>query len=607
MAGLAGILSLKGALDAAEASAMVERMGRRQAHRAPDGWRVLAHRGLVYVHDDDGSLEEGVGGRTLAFDGVITNGRELREDLRHAGADLRSKSDRELVLRAWEHWGEASLGRLSGRFAFVLHDPARATSTLVRDRFGHKPFHYAIADGRLYFASEIKTLLTVVPAALNERALIEWSMYGDVLPPRTLFAGIRALAPGSLLEIGREGPAPTARPYYDPTTMIDPALYAQYATRPIPDLLDELESAVESAVVSHIGEQSRVGVMLSGGVDSTVIAALAARHANLPAYHFFVSGDPATDERSVAEEVARKLDIPLHTIRVDPDTYRRELARTTLINEMPSWHVQCVPIGLLARRAGEDDLRLLLSGVSVGPFLGAAGDRYRWILPHPLMSRVPGGLFRIARKSVYSAAGLSVANPFFAQNLGVGLKMVDGGARSRVVARSNEAYGFVEDPRARRIPVMRMADDTLFLRRFYHQGDRLCMAESIEYCDASMEPEFVTLALNLPAELLIHDKKPKWTLKELATRYVPQEIAFQKKASLDVPVDQYFAPLFKPSLFRGGFLESVLEMDWALANELLRAERERAHLLFQLVHIEVWGRLFFLQQTSEEVTALLSG
>ena len=133
------------------------------------------------------------------------------------------------------------------------------------------------------------------------------------------------------------------------------------------------------------------------------------------------------------------------------------------------------------------------------------------------------------------------------------------------------------------------------------------MGASVDYCDAVVEQGFMSLALNLPAESFFHKKKiNKWILKELATRYVPREIAYQKKIPLDVPLAEYFEPAFKQSFFDGGFLQSFLRLNWNTANALLSKARERRPLLYQLLNIETWGRLFFMQQSPEEVQDLLS-
>ena len=151
------------------------------------------------------------------------------------GPSLRSAHDRELVRRAWEHWGEQCPDHLDGRFAFVVHDPAREAWFLARDRFAHRPLHYAFSDDRLCFASEVKTLLAVTaPPALDELALVEWSLYGDLLPPRTLFrgdsnAGARTSAQGRQGRRASSSECTTTR-----QTSVDPTRYAENAARSVP-------------------------------------------------------------------------------------------------------------------------------------------------------------------------------------------------------------------------------------------------------------------------------------------------------------------------------------------------------------------------------------
>ena len=348
-------------------------------------------------------------------------------------------------------------------------------------------------------------------------------------------------------------------------------------------MMDILDATLDRVVKNQIeGQRGGVGVLLSGGVDSTMIAAMATKHAEIQGYNFsFWSEDSVLDERRNAEKVAAKLGFPLQSISFDGETYRSELARALWLFETPLWHLQAVAVHLLARRAFADGIRILLSGVSLGPLLLAALDRYRYILPPPFVSHIPPGVLRVARKVVYSANGLPVAAPFFAHNLAFGVRLIDGGKRARMVARMNETYEFVSDLNERRIQVMRMSDNAFFWPRFFRQGDSLCMGESVEYCDAAIDSDFMSLALNLNNRLILRkNKTTKWILKELATRYVPRELAFQKKPPVwSVPVDKYFVPMLRESLFKGGFLESHMGMDWQAVNDAYKQDKEKTQIL----------------------------
>jgi hypothetical protein len=133
------------------------------------------------------------------------------------------------------------------------------------------------------------------------------------------------------------------------------------------------------------------------------------------------------------------------------------------------------------------------------------------------------------------------------------------------------------------------------------------MAESVEFCDAAIDTDYMSLVLNLPSDVIFRKKISKWILKELALRYVPREVAYQAKHAVwSVPVDQFFIPMFREPLFRGGFLESRFGMDWQAVSEIYRRELEKSQVLYRLLNLEIWGRQFFLGQSEAEVSALLN-
>ena len=199
-------------------------------------------------------------------------------------------------------------------------------------------------------------------------------------------------------------------------------------------------------------------------------------------------GDPRLEERQMADAVAGKLGIASagHHPRRPSLTGARSRRRSIAMKCRSGTCKEC-PIHLLdaprSRGWGRyPALRRQRRPARRGGHGPVSLDRCR----RPFLSRVPDNVFRIARKAVYSASGLSMANPFFAINLGIGLHLVDGGARARPVERVRQTYEFLNDPHERRIHVMRLCDNSLFLPRFFQQGDRFCMGSpNIEYCDAA--------------------------------------------------------------------------------------------------------------------------
>jgi asparagine synthase (glutamine-hydrolysing) len=206
MAGLAGIVAFK-EIDGERSTELVERMCDLQAHRGPDDRAVVRlgnlTLGVVRLRINDLSaagrqpLHDDLEDLWVCLDGEIYNHEEIRRELMAKGHVFRTKTDTEVVLRAYEAWGEKCFDRFLGMFALVIHDRRTATTTLVRDHFGMKPLHYLVRDQQVLFASEIKALLGIRPEQrrLNERALLEWALYGDVMPPDTFFDGAMSVSP----------------------------------------------------------------------------------------------------------------------------------------------------------------------------------------------------------------------------------------------------------------------------------------------------------------------------------------------------------------------------------------------------------------------------
>jgi asparagine synthase (glutamine-hydrolysing) len=621
MSGLAGIVCSRGCSEEGH-TRLLEKMCEAQAHRGPDDRRVvsLERVALAATHlrmidlsaavsqpmqDEDGSV-------WIVFDGALYNYRELRDELAERGHRFRTESDTEVVLHAYREWGEACLDHFIGIFAFAIHERRKGTTTLVRDHFGVKPLYYAIRDQHLFFASEIKALIAVdSPQRLNERALVEWSLYRHVMPPETLFEGIASLPPGQLMEIPRDQLAADRRCYYDPSDHVDSQLYSDYAKKSPSDMVSEVDSSIQASVSETLVGEVPIGVMLSGGVDSSLITAIAARQREISAFHLSIPDDPRLDERRVAERVARDLAVPLECYSMESSVFRRELARVTYLNEIPLWNMQCVSFHLLARRAREHGVKVLLTGDSIGHMFGMYAGRMqaeRWLMPaQSVVSRLPRGISRALEKAVYRSKGLPVTSPGFVDELPSAVHFIDGYTRLGRRRRYEQVYSFVDDPVSRAILATKMADLTEWLPRFFHRGDRLAMAVSAEYRNPFQDVRSVHTSINLPLSFALREGTVKWTLKEVATRYLPRSVVFRKKVAWDLPVEKYLEPLARPEVFRDGFCSAYFGIHENGLEQLLANWRSDLPSFFNLLQIEVWGRLFFLGESVEQVTARVLG
>jgi len=310
MCGIAGILDLRGeAVDPAEVDAMAESI----THRGPDdsgtfvrGPIGLANNRLAIIDvsaaghqpmaSDDGRY-------VLVYNGELYNFRELARELESRGQTFRSRTDTEVVLRAWQEWGPSCLERFNGMFAFAVWDDLERKLTLVRDRFGVKPLYYAEVGGRLLFGSEIKALLAAgVRASVSNDALRQYFTFQNVFSDETLFDGVRMLPAGHVLSASQRVGAPER--YWDLLHEPDESVGED-------EWVERLRAAFESAVERQLVSDVPLGSYLSGGMDSASIVATAS--ARIPRLMTFTGGfdlssvnglELVFDERGDAERVA---------------------------------------------------------------------------------------------------------------------------------------------------------------------------------------------------------------------------------------------------------------------------------------------------------------
>src|SRR5438093_138237 len=361
MCGLAGVARQRPRGVSAE---LLERMAAAIRHRGPDGFGLhaddrigLAHVRLSVIDVAGGAqpMTNEDGDVRVVYNGEIYNYLELRHELEVRGHVFRTRSDTEVLVHGYEQWGEELLERLNGQFAFALHDRRTASLFLARDRFGILPLYYAERGGDLYFASEIKALLASgeVERALDPAGLDEVFTFWAARPPRTPFRGIRALEPGCWAR-WREGTL-SIRRYY----ALD---YSGAAAEPA-DALEALDELLHSGVRLRMRADVPVGGYLSGGLDSSIVCALAAQASPYDLRTFSVTfDDPQLDESVFQQAVAGQLR-SRHVVqrigagdiaRVFPDVVRH--AETPLLRTAPA------PLYLLSRLTREQGIKVVLTG-----------------------------------------------------------------------------------------------------------------------------------------------------------------------------------------------------------------------------------------------------
>src|SRR5690242_12560111 len=349
------------------------------AHRGPDGtgscsflaargdYRVaLGHRRLAII-DPEGAHQpmcDAASGLALTFNGEIYNFRQLRDELSALGYCFTRDSDTEVLLRAYEHWGDAVVDHLRGMFAFAIWDARNERLFLARDRFGEKPlFLYEDARG-LYFASEIKALLRIpgLKVEVNLKAVWDYLAYRYVPGPKTLFKGIRKLMPGTAATW--EGGQLKERRYWSAP---DRGAFQMKQRQPdaIATFLHRLDEAVKLQMVSDVP----FGAFLSGGLDSSTIVALMSRH-NSSIRTFSVGfGEDGYSELGYAREVANHFGTAHTELEVDSKDLIELLPKMVAMRDAPVSEPSDIPIYMLAREARRS-VKMVLTGEGSDEILG---------------------------------------------------------------------------------------------------------------------------------------------------------------------------------------------------------------------------------------------
>jgi len=538
-------------------------------HRGPDahGLHVeagvgLGHRRLSIIDLSGGAQPCYNEDRTVVvvYNGEIYNYRELVEELTSLGHTFRTKCDTEVLVHAWEEWGEASVERYNGMFAFALWDRGRQTGLLARDRLGIKPLYYApLADGRVLFGSELKAIMVdpAVSRELEPEAVEEFFAFGYVPEPRTIFKSVRKLSPGHTLTL-RPGRAPRPRQYWDVRFEVSERGSDEDLGR---ELIERLSGAVSKRLMSEVP----LGAFLSGGVDSSAVVAMMAGASKEPVNTCSIAfGERSHDESVFAEKVASRYQTNHHVETVAPEDFDLLDKLASLYDEpfadssaMPTYRV-CE----LARKR----VTVALSGDGGDENYGGY-TRYRWhafeervrsMMPLSLSAPVFGFLGRhypraawapkvLRAKSTFEALARDPIEGYFhsVSLLGEELRQqlfsesfrgrLAGYGAGEVFRRHLEQAP--EDPLSR---VQYLDLKTYLVGDILTKVDRASMAHSLEVRVPILDHELVEWAASLSPHTKLRGREGKFLLKQALEPHLPHDVLYRPKMGFAVPLAAWF-------------------------------------------------------------------
>ncbi|RZF66505.1 amidotransferase 1, exosortase A system-associated [Sphingomonas populi] len=569
MCGIAGMFypAMPKPVDPARVRAMTD----VQAHRGPDGGDVwtapgvgLGHRRLSII-DIAGSpqpMRSADGSLTVTYNGEIYNFAELRAKLQAKGARFVTSGDTEVLLHGWAAWGPALLDRLNGMFAFAIHDAARQTLFLARDRMGVKPLHYVeLSDGAVAFASELKGLLAhpLLRRTPQLTAIEDYLAFGYVPDDTCLVAGVKKLPAGHFLLLERGKPVPAPSRWWD----ID---FSRRATGSRKALEEELVERMRAAVTLRMVADVPLGAFLSGGVDSSAVVALMAEASPRAVKTCTIGFDVAgVDERSYADVIAKRFATEHRERIVSPDDYALIDTLVASFDE-PFADASSLATYRVCELARET-VTVALSGDGADEaFAGyrrykfqAAEERVRALLPASLRSSVFGTLGRHYPKADWAPRTFRAKTTLlalaedgaegYARSVGVttpalrAALLTDSARKALGGHRAEDRY-----VRAMHDAPARDALDRAQYADFQHwlpgdiltKADRTSMAVSLEAREPLLDYKLVEFAATLPDDLRLRHGQGKWLMKKAMERYLPKDILYRPKMGFVTPVGAWF-------------------------------------------------------------------
>lgn len=545
----------------------LKRMIAVQGHRGPDGYgfyrdgRVgLAHARLSIVGLADGfqPIRNEDGTLWITFNGEIFNHRELRAELESRGHRFATHSDTEVIVHAFEEWGTGAWGRFNGQFAFALWDTRDRRLWLVRDPMGVLPLHYAHADGALVFASEVKGLIAGgrVAARFDPARLAQVFTHWSASPHGSVFAGVAQVPPGTALSIDAALSVREHR-YHRPDLSGDPAL----ARISVDEAAEELTARLDAAVRLRLRADVPVGVYISGGLDSSVIAALARRAETGHIHSFGVRfADHAFDETPQQRLVAAHLGTGHHDILVGAAEIGASLPDVVWHTETPLLRTAPAPMFRLSGLVHGTGIRVVLSGEGADELLGGY-DIFKEDAIRRFWARQPDSAARprlLGRIHPFAAAQGSKTSPLWQSFFRKGLGDTADPFYAHAIRWRNTAWarGLLADPAHEgheaellallpdgwqswpplaRAQAVEIAD---FMTPYLlaSQGDRVAMAHGVEVRYPFLDPAVVSFCHALPARVKLLGLRDKLALRRAAKPLLPPSIGARPKRPYRAPM-----------------------------------------------------------------------
>jgi asparagine synthase (glutamine-hydrolysing) len=582
---------------------LLESIAARLIHRGPDGRGIYAAGGIGLVHtrlsliDLNARSNQPFWDRErrycLVYNGEIYNYRELRAPLERAGVVFRTTSDTEVLLESLLHYDVTSiLPELQGMFAFGLYDSREKTLLIARDRFGIKPLYVFQNNVLFIFSSEIDAIgeyVTLEPDLLSISSYLQG--FSGPTKGHTFFKGVEFVSPGEVVRVGR-GKAAAHSHFFQMADFWDENQAEKLRNSSLPKLVDDAEKLLCESVKQHLIADAPVGALCSGGVDSSLIMAMASKiHNNLAIFHSNVIGP--SSEYPAALMLAKHLKLDLKTIDVSDDDFIETVPDVMRHYEHPfSYHPNSIPFLQVSRLVRENGVKAVLSGEGSDEcYLG-----YNEVVEdHPLLAyrKIPHYIQKFLQKvpkvrAIIPPVKDHTADLLCALHNRFEVELDEQNTKSKFGAgHANGHARYAES-----IDLL-----NYHLRTLLHRNDALGMAASVEARFPFLDHALVKFAVNLPyaAKIRLAPSgnpehrflQDKWIVREVARRYLPRELSQRQK--LGFPFHTFARLQISTEFFSDSALANLLGVSQRGLRYLI--DQAPPDLILRLFHLDVWSHM----------------
>ena len=608
-------------------------------HRGPDNQGTewfdpirsgLGHRRLSIIDLSEAAnqpMASADGRYRIVFNGEIYNYREIARELEKYGYTFRTTSDTEVILHSWDKWGEACLEKFNGIFAFAILDIQSGDVFAARDRLGVKPFYYTVIGESLLFASEIKAIIASgiyrpEPDLISIHTPVHFQVH-----PYTGFKGVFKLAAGNCLQWKNR--KLETRQYWKITPTEDRSLPEQ-------EVAGKLDWLLKDSVRLQMIADVPVGVLLSGGLDSSILTALMVRNTHLPVNAFTIKFKEkdrrlqgSVDDSHYARIVAEKFHLKHNVIEIEPD----------ILDLLPKmiWHLDrpvadpsVINTYLISQEAYKNGIKVLINGMGGDEIFSGYRIHLACLKADTYQKYLPGAVRRsIERQASLMHESTQRRNLKYLRWIKSFLAFASLPQMERYMTAYNSALSRENFPHYFANPPMKYEETSYYrrVREYYNNTDvsyltRICyldtliylpdhnltysdkasMAASVEGRPALTDHRLVEFMFSLPPEYRIHGNKQKYILKKVAEKYLPKQIINRPKAAFSVPLRSWLRVELKDmveELLSERSIKNRGIYSYPFVKTLIENNRkglaDNSQLIFRLMVNELWQRIFFDQ------------